>query len=184
MFRNIGRRYMTEQAPAADASKPAADKAQAPKRRALGDITNAFTSGFGSSTANDAKKDVTAVTKPFDAKPAFAPVASSASVTSTETLSEEEAEVDSADRSYMQRPSDDIDARDAGNPLLVTCYVNEMYDIFNAIEREIKVKPNYMSNQPYVNERMRAILVDWLVRIIKSTTNLFPIACIIFTMHF
>ena len=66
----------------------------------------------------------------------------------------------------MNRESDDIDARDAGNPLLATCYVNEMYQHFGNLERQYAVSPNYMTNQPYVNERMRSILVDWLVRFI------------------
>ena len=69
------------------------------------------------------------------------------------------------DRFYMQRPSDDIDARDEGNPLHCTSYINQMYDIFGMIEMEKKVNHEYMSNQPYVNDRMRSILVDWLVEV-------------------
>ena len=69
------------------------------------------------------------------------------------------------DRFYMQRPSDDIDARDEGNPLHCTSYINQMYDIFGTIEVEKKVNHEYMSNQPYVNDRMRSILVDWLVEV-------------------
>jgi len=68
-------------------------------------------------------------------------------------------------RVYMQRPSDNIDARDAGNPLLVTEYVDPMYDHFRAAELEFLVNPNYMNMQPNINDKMRAILVDWLVSI-------------------
>ena len=73
--------------------------------------------------------------------------------------------VASEDRAYMLRPSDDIDARDAGNPVLATTYVNEMYVYYGETERKFSVNSAYMTTQPYVNERMRSILVDWLVRL-------------------
>lgn len=63
----------------------------------------------------------------------------------------------------MSRPSDDIDARDVDNPLLCTEYVNKMYDVFSGLERDIALNPEYMTMQPYINEKMRAILCDWLV---------------------
>lgn len=69
-----------------------------------------------------------------------------------------------ASRGYMQRACDDIDERDSDNPLLVTDYVNEMYDHFNNVEKDFMVNSNYMSRQEFVNEKMRAILMDWLVR--------------------
>lgn len=72
-----------------------------------------------------------------------------------------------SERAYMQRGSDDIDERDAGNPILATTYVNEMYDNFNAMEKQYAVNPSFMTGQPFVNERMRAILIDWLVSILS-----------------
>jgi hypothetical protein len=69
-----------------------------------------------------------------------------------------------ASRMYMQRACDDIDERDSENPLLVTEYVNEMYEHFSEVEKEFMVSHTYMSRQEFVNEKMRAILVDWLVR--------------------
>jgi cyclin B len=81
------------------------------------------------------------------------------------TNDDEHMTTDSDDRFYMQRPSDDIDARDEGNPLHCTAYINQMYDIFSLIEKEKKVNHEYMANQPYVNDRMRSILVDWLVEV-------------------
>ena len=83
-----------------------------------------------------------------------------------QAVSAKESEYDNqtvSDRAYMLRPSDDIDSRDAGNPLLVSTYVNETYEHFSESERKYQVKGNYMSNQPYINDRMRCILVDWLV---------------------
>jgi hypothetical protein len=67
------------------------------------------------------------------------------------------------ERPYMQRPVDDIDSRDAGNPLLVSSYVNDMYKHFSIVERQYVVNPDYMKKQGYINEKMRCILVDWLV---------------------
>jgi hypothetical protein len=69
------------------------------------------------------------------------------------------------DRSYMLREVDDIDSRDQANPSSVTTYVNDMYEHFYQLERDYRVNSNYMSQQDLVNEKMRAILVDWLVRI-------------------
>ena len=69
------------------------------------------------------------------------------------------------ERDYMRREADDIDARDARNQLLCAEYVNEMYDIFRQSEKEFQVNANYMTTQPYVNERMRTILIDWLVEV-------------------
>lgn len=118
-----------------------------PKRRALGDITN--NTAISEEVGDGAKKPLVVIKSTLD--------------------KESESKDDLDGRPYMQRASDDIDARDAGNPLLATCYVNEMYDFFNNLEREMKVSPSYMTNQNFINERMRAILIDWLVRL-----NMYP----------
>lgn len=68
-------------------------------------------------------------------------------------------------RPYMLRPCDEIDARDNDNPLLVTCYVNEIYDHFSCLEKEFMVNHNYMVKQEFINDKMRSILVDWLVEV-------------------
>jgi hypothetical protein len=116
------------------------------KRRALGDITNA--------TAADEGKEA-------NKKVAIVP---SMSYRSNEVdMSDDTSNAMVDDRSYMQRPSDDIDSRDAGNPLLVSTYVNDMYEHFSAMEKQYVVNSNYMTSQPYINDRMRCILVDWLV---------------------
>ena len=125
------------------------DKNQ-PKRRALGDITNSS----NVPNALDTAKDATSFKK--------------STVFALETVksNDETASTSSGDneRSYMQRPADDIDARDIGNPLLCTQYVNEMYEHYNEVERKFMVK-DYISKQQHVNERMRTILVDWLVEV-------------------
>jgi cyclin B len=60
-------------------------------------------------------------------------------------------------------PADDIDARDAHDPLCVASYAQDMYEHFRHKELETSVRSDYMKNQTFVNERIRSILVDWLV---------------------
>ena len=67
--------------------------------------------------------------------------------------------------SYQYGPSDNIDERDAEDPLCVTSYVEEMYHYFRSKETTTSVRPVFMEAQPHINERMRSILVDWLVEV-------------------
>jgi hypothetical protein len=124
-----------------NAAKPST-KPVAARRRALGDITNNY--------AEDGQQDAVAKRPQVVHYNAPEPMDDNATVMS--------------DRSYMQRPCDDIDSRDSDNPLLVTCYVNEMYENFNQLEQEFRVNHNYMTTrQEFINEKMRSILIDWLV---------------------
>ena len=60
---------------------------------------------------------------------------------------------------------DDIDERDKEDPLCVTTYVADMYAHFRNKEVVTSVRPEFMKSQSHINERMRAILVDWLVEV-------------------
>ncbi|GMI42763.1 hypothetical protein TrCOL_g3812 [Triparma columacea] len=60
---------------------------------------------------------------------------------------------------------DNIDARDANDPLCATEYVREMYQHFRSVEASTSTRPTYMKSQPHINEKMRSILVDWLVEV-------------------
>jgi len=60
---------------------------------------------------------------------------------------------------------DNIDERDTDDPLCATEYVHDMYSLFREKEPSTSVRPVYMENQPHINERMRSILVDWLVEV-------------------
>lgn len=62
-------------------------------------------------------------------------------------------------------PADNIDERDTDDPLCVTSYVQDMYEHFRSKEIATSVRPVYMEDQQYINERMRSILVDWLVEV-------------------
>jgi hypothetical protein len=69
------------------------------------------------------------------------------------------------DSYQMTGNTDDIDERDAEDPLCATGYVSEMYVLFRENEVASSVRPVYMEGQPHINERMRSILVDWLIEV-------------------
>ena len=123
------------------------------RRRALGDITN----------TNVSRVDDNATKKPVTGAPAAVVAVPPAPVTIPIPIAAPETAAIVDPRAYMQRPSDDIDLRDAENPLLVTVYVNDTYDYFMDAERQFQVNPNYMLTQTQINDRMRSILIDWLV---------------------
>jgi cyclin B len=58
-----------------------------------------------------------------------------------------------------------IDAADESNPQACTNYVNEIYAHFRNTEGIHGPQSNYMSFQKDINEKMRAILFDWLVEV-------------------
>lgn len=66
---------------------------------------------------------------------------------------------------YQFGQPDNIDERDAEDPLCATAYVQDMYDHFRSREAGTSVRPSYMESQPHINDRMRSILVDWLVEV-------------------
>lgn len=66
-----------------------------------------------------------------------------------------------------KKPEDnvvDIDAADAGNELAAVEYVEDMYKYYKQIEEEIKIR-DYMATQPELNQKMRSILIDWLIEV-------------------
>ena len=59
----------------------------------------------------------------------------------------------------------DIDAADHNNPLAVTQYINDIYAYYHRVEPRYRPRADYMSRQKDVNDKMRAILIDWLVEV-------------------
>jgi cyclin B len=57
----------------------------------------------------------------------------------------------------------DIDKLDSDDPLSASSYVQEMYEHYRSKEADTCTNPTYMDDQKFINERMRAILIDWLV---------------------
>lgn len=75
-------------------------------------------------------------------------------------MDENELKDDLEDESLM-----DIDSADSGNPLAATEYVEEIYKYYWENEETSCVRPDYMSSQGDINEKMRAILIDWLIEV-------------------
>jgi cyclin B len=59
----------------------------------------------------------------------------------------------------------DIDAADRDDPLQAAEYINDILSWYRKAEAREVVDPQYMRNQTDVNDKMRAILIDWLVEV-------------------
>ncbi|KAK6160825.1 hypothetical protein DH2020_004206 [Rehmannia glutinosa] len=64
-----------------------------------------------------------------------------------------------------EEPILDIDSCDKKNPLAVTEYIDDIYAYYKRTESSSCVPPNYMEHQFDINERMRGILIDWLIEV-------------------
>ncbi|XP_030975763.1 G2/mitotic-specific cyclin-1-like isoform X3 [Quercus lobata] len=65
----------------------------------------------------------------------------------------------------VEEPVMDIDSCDAKNPLAVVDYIEDLYAYYRKMECFSCVSPDYMAQQFDINERMRAILIDWLIEV-------------------
>ncbi|KAL3527286.1 hypothetical protein ACH5RR_011942 [Cinchona calisaya] len=72
-------------------------------------------------------------------------------------------EVDMED--IFEETIEDIDKCDAKNPLAVADYVEDLYAYYRRMEGCSYISPNYMAQQFDINEKMRAILMDWLIEV-------------------
>ncbi|KAG5246594.1 cyclin family protein [Salix suchowensis] len=59
----------------------------------------------------------------------------------------------------------DIDGCDKRDPLAVVEYIDDLYNFYKKAERSGCVPPNYMAQQFDINEKMRGILIDWLIEV-------------------
>ena len=55
----------------------------------------------------------------------------------------------------------DPDSSTAADPLQLGNYAKEIHS--NLLQAEVSVDPGYLDNQPHINFKLRAILVDWIV---------------------
>lgn len=62
-------------------------------------------------------------------------------------------------------PLPDIDALDRSNPLAVTDYINDIQSYYRRAEPKYRVAPDYMKNQRHITDKMRGVLIDWLVEV-------------------
>uniref|UniRef100_A0A3B1K614 Cyclin B2 n=1 Tax=Astyanax mexicanus TaxID=7994 RepID=A0A3B1K614_ASTMX len=61
-------------------------------------------------------------------------------------------------------PIEDIDKGDAEIPQLCSEYVKDIYVYLRSLEAQQSIRPRYMDGYE-INERMRALLVDWLIQV-------------------
>ncbi|OMO91443.1 hypothetical protein CCACVL1_07111 [Corchorus capsularis] len=73
----------------------------------------------------------------------------------------EEVEMEDADEELVV----DIDDCDKKNPLAVVEYIDDIYKFYKKAECTSCVPPSYMGVQHDINERMRGILIDWLIEV-------------------
>ncbi|XP_009591706.1 G2/mitotic-specific cyclin-2-like isoform X1 [Nicotiana tomentosiformis] len=59
----------------------------------------------------------------------------------------------------------DIDSNDAKNTLAVVDYVEDLYAYYSKMEGCNRIPPDYIGQQFDINERMRSILIDWLIEV-------------------
>lgn len=73
--------------------------------------------------------------------------------------------MDTQEAMQIEQSWTDIDELDHQDPQAVTAYVGEIYD--NCRQKEIlySVTHNYMPGQSEISEKMRYILIDWLVEV-------------------
>uniref|UniRef100_A0A0D9UZR6 Cyclin N-terminal domain-containing protein n=1 Tax=Leersia perrieri TaxID=77586 RepID=A0A0D9UZR6_9ORYZ len=67
--------------------------------------------------------------------------------------------------SPKKAPVYDIDASDVHNELAVVDYVEDIYRFYKRTENACRPLCTYMISQAEINERMRAILTDWLIEV-------------------
>ncbi|KAE8680369.1 Cyclin-B2-4 [Hibiscus syriacus] len=86
-------------------------------------------------------------------------------VQQAEAMSEEIDRMEVEMEDIDEEPFLDIDNCDKNNPLAVVEYIDDLYKFYRKAECISLVPPNYMSQQCDINERMRAILIDWLIEV-------------------
>ncbi|XP_014521177.1 G2/mitotic-specific cyclin-1 [Vigna radiata var. radiata] len=145
VHRPITRRF------AAQIASTQQNRAEGTKRSNLG---NSNSNGFGEVIFVDDEH------KPTDDQPVPMSLEQTVSVHNELDQMEEVEMEDIIDETVL-----DIDICDANNPLAVVDYIEDLYAYYRKMEGSSCVSPNYMTQQFDINERMRAILIDWLIEV-------------------
>ncbi|XP_061970956.1 G2/mitotic-specific cyclin-2-like isoform X3 [Populus nigra] len=84
----------------------------------------------------------------------------------TEAMLEEIDRMDEVEMEDVEvEPVLDIDGCDKRDPLAVVEYIDDLYNFYKKAERSGCVPSNYMAQQFDINDRMRGILIDWLIEV-------------------
>lgn len=57
---------------------------------------------------------------------------------------------------------ENIDINDGWNPMLVSEYVNDIYNYLNRLEEKFVIRENFLDDHKQINHKMRTILIDWI----------------------
>ncbi|ODV88110.1 hypothetical protein CANARDRAFT_26267 [[Candida] arabinofermentans NRRL YB-2248] len=68
-------------------------------------------------------------------------------------------------KAKVEYPWDDLDADDADDPLMVSEYVDDIFEYLHELEIKTLPDPNYLHWQRNLRPKMRSILVDWMVEV-------------------
>lgn len=60
---------------------------------------------------------------------------------------------------------EDIDAGDNNSPLLMSCYIKDIYHYLTELELKYPIEPDHLKKQSVITGKMRATLIDWLVEV-------------------
>ncbi|KAK5915885.1 hypothetical protein CesoFtcFv8_001436 [Champsocephalus esox] len=142
------------------------------RRAALGEITNFKAAAVNTKKMVPAKASFKPSVKASIAPRAIAVVLPMALAPADPlpTVSEESADVSMKEEELCQAFSDallmvqDVDEEDGDLPQLCSEYVKDIYSYLHVLEVEQAVRPDYMQHYE-ITERMRALLVDWLVQV-------------------
>lgn len=138
----------------------AAQKPNTRKRTALGDISNTRSGqASGSNVLKKMTQKFGSITTQSSVRPT-PPEAQRRAGTASVRHSLGSATTAATEARYV-----DIDAGDSGNPQACSDYVQDIYAHFRNAEGMHGPSSDYMSKQSDINEKMRAILFDWLVEV-------------------
>jgi len=141
------------------------------QRAALGDIKNVATARHNSVSTDEPSKDFKQPLKPAVTRRGSKEKENAGLVSQ---LPKNEVKIDPVevmdisaqvveDAEMQDVEVEDIDADDAGNPQLVTEYVNDIYGYLRQLETIQCVNADYLAGQTEILPKMRAVLIDWLV---------------------
>jgi hypothetical protein len=82
-----------------------------------------------------------------------------------------------SDAETQEAAVSDIDQHDIGNQLAVVDYIEDIYTFYRKTEVQSCVPADYMDRQAEIKEKMRAILIDWLIEVWLSAVVLCCIFC-------
>ncbi|XP_073525800.1 uncharacterized protein [Phyllobates terribilis] len=83
----------------------------------------------------------------------------------TVSLSSDKNQMEVEMEDIFEEPVMDIDGCDAKNPLAVVDYVSDLYAFYTTMETASCAPQDYMTLQCDINDKMRSILIDWLIEV-------------------